>query len=75
MFIGHFLYTFENGIGNINNPTFSFAAGLSKMNGLDYTLIGLVYILWFVAQIILLVILLNFVIALISQYYEDVMSS
>jgi ABC-type bacteriocin/lantibiotic exporter with double-glycine peptidase domain len=35
----------------------------------------LIYFLWFLAQIILLIVLLNFVIALISQYYENVMNS
>jgi hypothetical protein len=33
-----------------------------------------IYIWWFLAQIFLLVILLNFVIALIGQFYEDVMN-
>ena len=34
----------------------------------------MIYLFWFMAQIVLLVILLNFVIALISQFYEDVMN-
>jgi len=45
------------------------------MSNLDDAVTYLIYIYWWVAQIILLVILLNFVIALISQYYEDVMNS
>ena len=35
----------------------------------------MIYFFWWGAQIMLLVVLLNFVIALISQYYEDVMNS
>ena len=40
----------------------------------DNLRVTLIYLFWFIAQIVLLVILLNFVIALISQFYEDVMN-
>ena len=45
------------------------------MTSLDYVIVYSIYFLWFFSQIVLLIILLNFVIALISQYYEDVMNS
>lgn len=77
LFIGFFLNTFENSIGNINPPSIS---TLVKKEGksisvLDRIVIYLIYFYWWLAQIVLLMVLLNFVIALISQYYEDVMNS
>ena len=72
-FFGFFLNTFENSIGNINAPSIR---DLEHQKGdLDDIIIYLIYIFWWVAQIVLLMVLLNFVIALISQYYEDVMNS
>ena len=71
---GYFLQTFENGIGNINAPTISYLNSVNHETLLDKIITFLIYIAWFIAQIILLIVLLNFVIALISQYYEDVMN-
>ena len=47
----------------------------TTLSALDQINIYLIYIFWWFAQIALLMVLLNFVIALISQYYEDVMNS
>jgi hypothetical protein len=74
-FLGFFINTFENSIGNINSPTISFLKEGQKETVLDEICVYLVYLFWFLAQIILLMVLLNFVIALISQYYENVMNS
>ena len=71
--IGYFLNTFENGLGNINPPSIDFSQGKTEDKFND-TLVYLIYFFWFGAQIFLLVVLLNFVIALISQYYENVMN-
>ena len=73
--VGFFLNTFENSLGNINSPTIGFIKSKTNHTFLDYLCVYLIYIFWWGAQILLLVILLNFVIALISQYYEDVMNS
>lgn len=69
----YFFTTFENSLGNISSPNIDFIVE-SKTKSVDYIVIYMVYLLWWVAQIMLLIILLNFVIALISQYYEDVMN-
>lgn len=73
--IGYFFQAFENGIGNISAPTINFLSGPTNNTVLDKIITCMIYSFWMGAQIILLIILLNFVIALISQYYEDVMNS
>lgn len=73
--IGHFFVTFENSLGNINSPSIDILSKKVKLTALDYVCIYLIYLFWWGAQIVLLVVLLNFVIALISQYYEDVMNN
>jgi len=70
---GYILQTFEDSIGNISNPTINDFK--EPANFLDGLIIFLIYFFWMFAQIFLLVILLNYMIALISQYYEDVMNS
>ena len=74
-FLGLYIYNFENSLGNIHLPTIDFLKKASEVTKLDLVSIYLVYIFWWFAQIVLLMVLLNFVIALISQYYEDVMNS
>ena len=67
MGIAYFVNTFENGVGNINAPTIGYTSQKDfEETGLDKTIISLIYGFWFFAQIFLLVVLLNFVIALIS---------
>ena len=73
--IGYFLQSFENGIGNISSPTINFLKKKKGMTNIDLVVVYNIFFFWFLSQIVLLVILLNFVIALISQYYEDVMNS
>ena len=74
--MGYFFQTFENGIGNISSPTINFLEDKKyDKTCIDHTIVFFIYFFWFVSQILLLVILLNFVIALVSQYYESVMNS
>lgn len=82
---GFFLYTFENSIGNINNPTFKWWIDIiddPKYNTtytfgylLAKTLIYLIYLVWFLNQYFIYILLLNFLIAVISQSYADVMAN
>ena len=73
---GYFLSTFENGIGNISQPTIKFLKDKKiAEKTLAKVIVYMIQLFWFIAQNILLIVLLNFVIALISQYYEDVMNS
>ena len=64
--LGYFFTTFENSIGNINAPSIKFLKDKKDRTFLDNFCIYLIYIFWWLAQIVLLVVLLNFVIALIS---------
>ena len=81
--IGYFILAFENGVGNISPPSVNewykkdLHQDLYRNNPQTYTesiLVFLVHTSWFSNQFILLIVLLNFVIALISQFYEDVMN-
>lgn len=64
------LYVWENSIGNINDPDdTSFPKTNSK--GQNY----LIWFVWVFNQVIIVIILLNFLIAVISSSYETVMSS
>lgn len=49
-------------------------ADKTRNTTLDALITYMIYGYWMLAQVILLIVLLNFVIALISQYYEDVMN-
>ena len=76
LIFGYIFNTFEFGIGNIRSPSILFwSKPKNDTTALDKTIVTLIYVLWFMNQIYLLIILLNFVIALISQYYESVMNS
>ena len=72
--IGYFFISFGNSIGNIQDPSFD---DIHELNADHYSflIIGQVYCIWFVNQIFLNIILLNFVIALVAQVYENVMDS
>ena len=71
---GYYMTTFENSLGNISTPSMGFLKSESPRDFIEKIRVSLVYTFWFIMQITLLVILLNFVIALISQHYEDVMN-
>ena len=64
IFYGYIIQSFENSIGNISPPSF----GILKKDKstLHLTIDYLVYFFWVLCQIFMLIILLNFVIALIS---------
>ena len=66
-----------NSVGQTTQPTYAFwSLGLSKSNnqGFRYFIIDLIWLIWFVQQWFLFMICLNFVIALISQSYDSVMT-
>ena len=64
--LGYFFQTFENSMGNIDAPTINYLNSDHHKTLLDKIITVLIYTMWFLAQIILLIVLLNFVIALIS---------
>jgi len=64
----YLLLVFENSIGNINDPVFDDA----HIKGYK---MYLVWLIWWFNQFMIVIILLNFLIAVISQSYENVMNS
>ena len=66
LFVGYFLVTYNNGIGNINPPTVDYWLGKVDQIFSDKVGLFLVYVVWYFNIFILLIVLLNFVIALIS---------
>ena len=70
---GYFLLAFENGIGNISPPTVEVWYSKDSQSYSAGLLIFFIYAYWIMSQFILLIVLLNFVIALISGVYESVM--
>ena len=71
--LGFMFVAFENGIGNIIPPTVDSWTGEENKSITATLIIYIVYLVWIMNQYILLVVLLNFVIALISEVYERVM--
>jgi hypothetical protein len=66
--IEYFFYTFENSIGAITNPTYFFWTNSdgSDPHGLKMTMILLIWLVWFLNQWFIFMILLNFIIAIIT---------
>jgi hypothetical protein len=64
--VGYFILAFENGIGNISNPSVELWTSKKDQSLSASIIIFLVYFYWFLNQFILLIVLLNFVIAFIS---------
>jgi hypothetical protein len=73
--LGYFFLTFENGLGNISPPTVEVWQSNHNQTITATLIIYLIYLTWWCTQLIILIVLLNFVIALISQVYENVMDS
>ena len=71
--MGYIIFAFENGIGNISPPELNKWVEIEKQTLSSKIIVYLVYIVWLSNQFILLIVLLNFVIALISEIYEKVM--
>jgi len=60
----------ENTVGNIFNPTYTYWDSFEHKEVFIY----LIWIVWFYNQLIMLIILMNFLIAVITQSYENVMN-
>lgn len=75
-FISTFIQVFRNSIGDLKVPNYEF--WIDKENkfppAFQNTMVGYMWVLWFLSSIFMLVMLLNFLIAIISQTYDKVMS-
>ena len=72
-FVQLILQSFNNSIGNIALPTYDRYSNKGRFQ--DYLCIYIMWILWFVQLFIMQIILLNFLISVISQTYQRVISS
>ena len=69
------MQVYENAIGNINAPNYTFWQPKDNIDDpSSHTVILAIWFIWFLNQWFIFMILLNFVIALISQSYETVMT-
>jgi len=66
-----FINSFENSIGNINTPEYP---KIVNVKGLSWVLmtvqLTMIWVIWFLNQYVILVIMLNFLIAVISDTYN-----
>jgi hypothetical protein len=70
------IQTYRNSIGDIAPPKYDLYLNKDgNVEGRENRLmVGFIWITWFMNQLFILIILLNFLIAIISQSYEQVMS-
>ena len=66
-----FINTFENAIGNVQNPDVNLWINSENPSK---SMVTLIYFIWFVNQFLATIVLINFLIAVISQSYENVMN-
>ena len=74
-----FLQTFRNSIGDIATPHYPEWSTYKKSTNKSESLIGhimifIIWFFWFFHEFVILILLLNFLIAIISQSYEMVMA-
>lgn len=74
------IQTWQNSIGNINPPSTTYWNTHQKSHDPSVALaaniaIYVIYFVWFVNQALILIVLMNFLIAVISQSYENVMDT
>jgi len=75
MAAAYFVYAYRNAIGDVQTPVYNFWLKEADDNpNLAWSMIILIWFFWFINQLINLIILLNFLIALISKAYEEIMS-
>ena len=81
---GYFFYNFNNAVTNANNPTFTIWETLQKYykgqpwhygKVLSKIMIYFIYFTWFINQILIQIILLNFLISVISNSYQAIIDS
>jgi hypothetical protein len=68
------MYSYRNSIGDINPPVYNFWSDRIEESHLVSTLmIGMVWFAWLANQFIMLITLLNFLITIMGQTYDQVM--
>lgn len=70
---GYFLYSMRNSIGDLSEPLYT--VWLEEENQVKkYTMIYIAWFVWICNALLMVIVLLNFLIAVISQSYERVVS-
>mmetsp|Transcript_3352 Transcript_3352/g.5063 ORF Transcript_3352/g.5063 Transcript_3352/m.5063 type:complete len:244 (-) Transcript_3352:104-835(-) len=79
VFMKYFLQSYRNSIGDLATPDYEWwlpgEDENKSMTGVKYIMVNAVWFVWFANQFVNLIILLNFLIAVISQTYEKVISA
>ena len=69
------IQTYRNGIGDISAPDYSYwDNGVNEKDNKFYIMLAYIWMIWLGNQFFILIIMLNFLIAVISQTYDQVMS-
>lgn len=78
IFVAYFFYTYRNSIGDINAPVTSFwttrATHMPDSATETSLIMFVIWTFWLLNQFFVLIVLLNFLIAIISESYEAVMA-
>ena len=75
IFMTYLLYTYRNSIGDVSPPIYTYWLTETETNpGISWTMIIIIWTVWFINTWINLIIMLNFLIALIGQSYDKVMA-
>lgn len=78
IYVAYFLYTYRNSIGDINAPVTSFwttrALHVPGTQNETSLIMAAIWTFWLLNQFFVLIVLLNFLIAIISESYEAVMA-
>jgi hypothetical protein len=73
--LAQFFIAFGNGIGSIIQPTYPTVFNGERGTAIDHALMATIYAVWFSNKLICLIVLLNYVIAVLSDVYDYVMDS
>ena len=73
-FLVFFLENFKNAVANLGSPELGFWEKQTENPAVSSVMVYICWIIWMLNQFFILVILLNFLIAIICQSYEEVLS-
>ena len=66
--------TYRNSVGDISTPGYAYLDSFAEVTSVKNFMLAVIWIVWLVNQILNLIILLNFLIAVISQVYDNVVA-
>ena len=72
----YLLYTYRNTIGDVSPPIYTYWLAQSEKEGdfyVSWLMISIIWFFWFLNQWVVLIIVMNILIAIISQCYDEFM--